>query len=192
MKPFPGIVVLVFLFGSCETPVPKHIGQGQSSQGEVQSSHDRGIWEYDTYADELGQTREREYITNRGFIAGSFSNTTTPRAPLNAKFRIFDSNNISLQLFEYAGKDPVKALSPQGYSVSIEDAQGVQHKLKAMNYSDKIAFEKSDAATVHDILMKGGRIQFSITGDLNAATRYQFTLDNANGYDEAYRNLADK
>jgi hypothetical protein len=40
--------------------------------------------------------------------------------------------------------------------------------------------------------MKGGRVQFSIAGDFNATTRYQFTIDNATGYDAAFRNLTQK
>ena len=192
MRVLAGTVLASLIFVSCETPAARHNESGPGSREKVQSPHDTGIWTYETYADELGQTREREYITNREFVAGSFSNSTTPHAPLNVRFRIFNSTTISLQLFEYAGSDPLKALSPRGYSVSIEDADGVQHKLRAMNYSDRLAFEKTDAGIVHDILMKGGRIQFSITGDMNAATRYRFTIDRANGYDEAYRNLADK
>jgi hypothetical protein len=99
---------------------------------------------------------------------------------------------MSLQLFENAGNTPVKALTPQGYTVTIDDADGAEHKVKAVNYSDKVTFEKTDAGIVHEILMKGGRVQFSIAGDFNATTRYQFTIDNATGYDAAFRNLTQK
>ena len=106
------------------------------------------------------------------------------------QFLIFSPNNIFLQLFEYAGNNPVKTLSPKRYTVSIEDADHGKHKLKAMNYSDRLAFEKTDAKTVHDILMKGGKIQFSIADDFTTGTQYQFTVDNASGYDEAFKNLS--
>jgi hypothetical protein len=192
MKLLTAIVLSSFLFSSCETPLPKKNESGLTRKGESQSSHDAGIWENDTYVDELGQTSERDYISNRVFITGRFSNTATPHSPLNVKFRIFGPNNISLQLFEYAGNNPVKALSPESYTVAIRDADGVQHKLKAINYSDRLAFEKTDAKTVHEILMKGGNIQFNISGEFKTKTQYQFTIDNASGYDEAYKNLSGK
>ena len=178
------------LFESCESPPPKQNESGHNRQRDLQSSHDAGIWDNDRYEDELGQTAEREYVTNKDFITGSFSNTVTPHSPLNVKFLIFSPNNISLKLFEYAGPTPLKALSPKTYTVSIEDADGGKHKLKAINYSDRLAFEKTDAKTVHEILMKGGKIHFSITDEFSTKTQYQFTIDNAGGYDEAYRNLS--
>ena len=193
MRLFPSVILLPAVLSiSCDTPSAKHDERGSPRNGEMQSAHDTGVWVIDTFVDELGQTRERQYITNRGVIAGNFSTASIPRAPLNIKFRIFDPNNISLQLFEYSGNTPVKALSPQMYSVSIEDADGVDHTVKAVNYGDKLSFERSDAGMIHGILMKGGRVQFSITGEMNTTSRYQFTIENAKGYDEAFSQLEAK
>jgi len=192
MKTIALFVIVSSLIISCDSPAPKQSGSGASAEGELQGSHDTGIWQNGTYTDEFGQTSDRDCIRTKGFISGSFSNATTPHAPLNVSILIFNPNSISLQVFEFAGNTPLKALSPQSYSVSIEGPDGAEHKVKAVNYSDKIAFEKTDARTVHDILMKGGRIQFSITGDFNTSTRYLFTIDNATGYDAAYRILSEK
>jgi hypothetical protein len=186
------IVLSSCLFVSCETPPSKQIESGQKRDAELQSSHGTGIWENDTYEDELGQTSDREYIGNKDFIVGSFSTTATARSPLNVRFLIFGPTSISLQLFERGGNSPLKTLTPVSYTVSIEDAGGAQHTLKAMNYSDRVAFEKTDAKTVHDILMKGGKIKFSITDDFTSTSRYQFTIDNASGYGEAYKRLTGK
>ena len=194
MKLLLSVVLLSGLLVSCETPVPQPNPKGDQRGGQPSGQSGNGstgIWENDRYADELGQTSDRDYICNKGFIAGSFGGTATPQSPLNVKFLIFGPNNISLQLFENGGNNPVKALSPKSYTVSIEDADGGNHRLKAMNYSDKLAFEKTDARTVHDILMKGGKIQFRITDDFNPGKQYQFTIDNASGYDEAYKNLTE-
>lgn len=192
MKRGAAILIASVLLASCESPGPKQTASGESTGGESRSSQGTGIWQNDTYTDELGQTSDRDCIRNREDIPGTFTNATARDAPLNVRFLIFNPNSISLQLFENAGNIPVRALSPQSYAVSILDDGGVLHSLKAMNYSDKVAFEKSDARTVHDILMKGGKIRFTLSGDLNTTARYQFTIPNAAGYDAAYRNLSQK
>jgi hypothetical protein len=195
MKPILPVILLSSLLVSCESPAPQPNTKDAKDGGQanVERGHgSMGIWENDRYADELGQTRERECIRNKDFIAGSFSNAATPPSPLTVRFLIFNPNSISFQLFEHAGNNPVKALSPKSYTVSIEDVDGGKHKFRSMNYSDKLVFEKTDAKTVHDILMKGGKIQFSIVDEFNARTQYQFTIDNASGYDEAYKNLTEK
>jgi hypothetical protein len=192
MKVNTAILILCFLFVSCDSPAPKQNGSGKTAGEDSQSPRGTGIWQNEIYTDEFGQTSDRDCIRNRDLIAGSFSNVAKTSAPLNVRFLIFNPNSISLQLFENAGNTPVKALTPQGYTVTIDDADGAEHKVKAVNYSDKVAFEKTDAGIVHEILMKGGRVQFSIAGDFNATTRYQFTIDNATGYDAAFRNLTQK
>ncbi len=192
MKTGAVFLMLSFLMVSCDSPSPKQAGSGQTGEAESRISQGTGIWQNDTYTDELGQTSDRDCIRNREVISGSFSNAAASNAPLSVRFLIFSPNSISLQLFENAGDAPVKALSPQSYTVSIQDADGLLHTLKAMNYSDRVAFEKSDARAVHDILMKGGKVQFTLSGDLNTKTRYQFSIENAGGYDAAYKNLGQK
>jgi hypothetical protein len=188
-------LILSSLLVSCESPTPQpNPGDaGDRAQANVDKGHgSTGIWENDRFADELGQTSERECIRNKDLITGSFRNAATLHSPLSVRFLIFNSHSISFQLFENAGNYPVKALSPKSYTVSIEETDGGKQKFRAMNYSDKLAFEKTDAKGVHDILMKGGKIQFSIADDFNPKTQYQFTIDNATGYDEAYKNLTEK
>jgi hypothetical protein len=192
MKVNAAILILCFLFVSCDSPAPQQSGPGQTAGGDSQSPHGTGIWQNETYTDEFGQTSDRDCIRSRDPVTGTFSNAAKANAPLNVRFLIFNPNSISLQLFENAGNTPVKALSPQSYTVTITDAGGAEHRVKAVNYSDKVAFEKTDARVVHDILMKGGRVQFSLAGDFNATTRYRFTIDNATGYDAAFRNLTQK
>ena len=191
MKHLLRAVLLSGLLVSCESPAPQPTkgDAGDRAQANVGST---GIWENGRYADELGQTSDRECIRNKDIIAGSFSNASTLNSPLSVRFLIFNPTSISFQLFEYGGNNPVKALSPRSYTVSIEERDGGKPKFRAMNYSDKLAFEKTDAKAVHDILMKGGKIQFSIVDDFNAKTQYQFIIENASGYDEAYKNLTEK
>jgi hypothetical protein len=195
MTHFLPAILLSGLLVSCESPAPQPSpgdARGRAQANVAQGVGSTGIWENGRYADELGQTSERECIRNKDIIAGSFSNASTPHSPLNVRFLIFNPTSISFQLFEYGRNNPVTALSPKSYTVSIEESDGGKQKFRAMNYSDKLAFEKTDAKAVHDILMKGGKIQFSIVDDFNAKTQYQFTIENAGGYDEAYKNLTEK
>ncbi len=191
MKSVVLLVLLSCLLVSCESSTPKQGATGKNGNGERESALQTGIWENAIYADELGQTRDRDYIRNKELIAGSFSTAATPHSPLSVGFFIFGPNSIYLQLFEHAGNTPVKTLTPVSYTVTMQDADGGQHQAKALNYSDRLAFEKTDARTVHEILIKGGKIQFIITNDFTPKTQYQFTIDNARGYDEAYKKLTD-
>src|SRR5271169_2587319 len=159
MKVCAAILMLCFLFVSCDSQAPKQNGSGHTAEGDSPGPQGTGIWQNETYTDEFGQTSDRDCIRTRDPITGTFSNAAKANAPLNVRFLIFNPNSISLQLFENAGNTPVKALSPQSYTVTIEDADGAGHKVKAVNYSDRVAFEKSDARIVHDVLMKGGKVQ---------------------------------
>ena len=188
----PILLLALLLCSSCDTPEATPAGERQKKGSEPQPSRSTGIWENGSFVDELGVTADRPCIRSRGSITGSFSNSVTPHSPLNVTFLVFGPNGISLQLFENGGKDPVKALTPVSYTVTIVDADGNPHKVKAMNTSDKIVFERTDAKAVHDVLMKGGKIRFSIANDFNPAVQYEFTIDNATGYDAAFKTMIEK
>jgi hypothetical protein len=64
--------------------------------------------------------------------------------------------------------------------------------MRAENYSDRLSFNNSDSKKVHNILMKGGQIQFWIKETETPTTQYQFTIDNADWYENAYRILTNK
>jgi hypothetical protein len=191
MKWYHIVLIAPFILCSCDTQESKQPAAGEHRPDQAQNLRGTGIWENDTFVDELGVTRDRACIKNTGFLAGIFSNSSTPHSPLNVRLTIFGPNNISLQLFENGGSEPLKALTPVSYTVTVTAADGTQHRVKAMNYSDKVAFERTDAATVHDILMKGGKVQFNIGDDFNATNRYQFAIENASGYDVAYKTLTE-
>ena len=141
------------------------------------------------YVDEFGEPTKDGYISNSSYIQGLFSNTATQDSDLNVKFLISDKNDISIQLYEYAGNNPVKAYSATSYLVLIQDSNGERLKLRATNYGDRLAFNKSESIKVHKALMNGGEIQFRITEVETPTTQYGFSIANANYYDNAYRKL---
>ena len=151
-----------------------------------------GMWSVRHYVDEFGEPTKEGYITNTSTIKGQFSNTATQDSRLNVDFLITNSSKISIQLYEYAGNNPVKAYSADSYRVLIQDKDGKRYKLTATNYSDRLTFNKSSSRKVHGILMKGGMIKFKIVEIDTPTTEYDFTISNADWYDNAYRKLTGK
>jgi hypothetical protein len=151
-----------------------------------------GIWSVSHYVDDFGEPTKEGYIRNTSFISGLFSNTATQNSDLNVKLLISNSSDISIMLYEYAGNNPVKAYSAESYRVLIQDKDGKRYKLTATNYSDRLSFSKSTSIKVHGILMEGGMIKFKIIETDTPTTEYDFTISNADWYDNAYRKLVGK
>lgn len=146
-----------------------------------------GIWRIGHYVDEFGEPTKQGYITNTDYIKGAFSNTATQNSDLNVNFLISNSADISIQLYEYANNNPVKAYSTELYHVYIQDKDGKRVTLTATNRSDRLRFDQSGSRQVHSILLKGGLIKFRIEEVETSTTQYQFNIQNADYYDNAYR-----
>lgn len=151
-----------------------------------------GIWSVRHYVDEFGEPTKQGYITNTSSIKGTFSNTATQNSALNVDFLITNSSKVSIQLYEYAGNNPVKAYSSESYRILIQDKDGKRLKLTATNYSDRLSFDKTASRQVHNVLMKGGSIKFKIYETDTPTTEYDFTISNADWYENAYRKLTEK
>lgn len=148
-----------------------------------------GMWSVRHYVDEFGEPTKQGYISNTSSINGTFSNTATQNSALNVDFLISNSSKISIQLYEYAGNNPVKAYSSESYRVLIQDKDGNRLKLTATNYSDRLSFDKTASRQVHNVLMKGGTIKFKIYEIDTPTTEYDFTILKADWYENAYAKL---
>ena len=148
-----------------------------------------GIWSVSFYVDEFGEPTKKGYIMNTNLIRGVFSNTATQNSELDVKFLISNPSDISIQLYEYARNNPVKAYSSESYTVSIQDKDGNRLKLSAVNYSERLSFEKIASSQIHNILLKGGTVKFRIVENETPTTQYEFTIQNADWYDNAYEKL---
>jgi hypothetical protein len=148
-----------------------------------------GMWSVRHYVDEFGEPTKQGYISNTSSINGTFSNTATQNSALNVDFLISNSLKISIQLYEYAGNNPVKAYSSESYRVLIQDKDGNRLKLTATNYSDRLSFDKTASRQVHNVLMKGGIIKFKIYEIDTPTTEYDFTIQKADWYENAYTKL---
>lgn len=148
-----------------------------------------GMWVVRYYVDDFGEPTKQGYIKNTNLIHGTFSNSATQDSELNVKFLISNSSDISIQLYEYAGNNPVKAYSSESYTVLVQDKDGNRMKLRAVNYSERLSFDKTTSRKVHNALMKGGSIKFRITENDTPTTQYQFTIQKADWYENANTKL---
>jgi len=151
-----------------------------------------GIWRIAHYVDEFGEPTKQKYITNKSLIRGTFSNTATQDSKLDVCFLISNLSDISIQLYEYAGNNPVKAYSSKFYTVLIQDTEGKRIKLGAINYSERLSFNKVGSRKVHRVLLKGGEIKFRIKEDDTPTTQYEFIISKSDWYDNAYKKLKEK
>jgi len=164
----------------------------QARQERLANLNNTGIWRVGFYVDEFGSETSTGYIRNRTPIRGTFSNTATQDSKLDVVFLITDANDISIQLYEYAGNNPVKAYSSQGYRILVEDAEKVRLTLTGWNRSDRITLDKPQSNKLHSSLLKGGNLKFRIVEMSNNTTQYAFDISNATYYDNAYRLLTEK
>ena len=151
-----------------------------------------GIWTIKYYVDNFGEPTKDGYITTSNVIKGVFSNIATQNSSLNVYFIITSSVDIDIQLFEYAGNNPVKAYSPDKYNILLQDGSKNRTLLRATNYSDRLSFDNISSLELHYILMKGGVIKFRITEDKTPTTVYSFDIVTADWYENAYHKLTKK
>lgn len=152
-----------------------------------------GMWSVRRFVDDFGETTGKGYITNSSNLSGLFSNSATHNSDLNIDFLIISSSKISFMLYEYARNNPVKSsYSTTYYTVQIQDKDGVRSRLTAKNYSDRLTFGPSHSKKVHNALKKGGIVKFSLYETDTPQTKYEFTISNADWYDNAYEKLTSK
>lgn len=148
-----------------------------------------GIWGVGHYVDEFDMPTAEAYLANKTNFSGTFSNTATQDSALEALIMI-DSKKMSIQLFEYAGSNPVKAAGEERYRVKVRDANQKTYGLQASNYSDRLVIDKNDEATFHNVLLKGGSVSIRIDR-IDFPTSYNFTIPDAKYYKNAYRIMSE-
>lgn len=162
----------------------------QNNNTSTPPANELGIWTVDHYVDKFGDKTKEGFIANKQKIRGTFSNSATTNSDLLADFLLDDRKNMSIMLYEYAGKNPVKQYGTTGYRVMIKDKNGKKSELSAINYSsDRLRIDPSQASKLHNALKLGGNVQFVIYESENRINTYSFILENADGYEKAYAQL---
>lgn len=152
-----------------------------------------GIWKINYFVDDFGEPTDEGYITTEQPIYGTFSNTATQDSRLRVRFIIAGKKSVAIKLFEYDGNNPVKGYE-DSYKVLVQDKDGNRYELYASNYdSDRLTFSSygsnSDSEKFHKILMKGGNVKVRIIDRDRTSTQYNFTVNNADWYENAYYKL---
>tara|TARA_B100001248_G_C27383424_1_gene458327 strand:- start:492 stop:1334 length:843 start_codon:yes stop_codon:yes gene_type:complete len=170
------------------TPVQAN-STGKTSTKKAAPVNPMGMWAVRYYVDSFGDKTSSGYITHDK-IRGTFSNTATQNSRLDATFLMNSYTDIDLKLFEYARSNPVKTYGETNYIANVKDSGGGKHKLRARNYkSDRMSFDEPSSKKLHSILKKGGTVKFSIHEANNSVNQYNFVIDNAGGYYNAYKKL---
>jgi hypothetical protein len=148
------------------------------------------MWMVKHYVDEFGAKTKSGFVGNAEPIVGTFSNSATQDSDLIVMLLIDKDLTMAIKLFEYAHNNPVKAYGNDNYQVNVKDKDGKAYHLSATNYeTDRLTFDKPSAKQLHEILLKGGRVQFVIRETDTPTTVYNFTIDNAAGYLDARKEL---
>jgi len=149
-----------------------------------------GIWEVNYFVDDFGEPTKEGYITTKNPIYGTFSNTATQNSDLRVHFIIASKQNVAIKLFEYNSNNPVKGYRDR-YRVLVQDSSGERNTLSASNYnSDRLSFGRNDSEKMFNILSNGGQIKFKIIEDDRPTTEYNFTISNADWFENAYIKLS--
>lgn len=147
-----------------------------------------GIWEVSHFVDDFGEKTDEKYITS-GLITGTFSNIITQNSNLRARILITDSTSTWILLYEYAGNNPVKKFMDSKYNIAVQDKDGERYQLTGTNPAeDRIQIRSK---VLHQILKKGDEVKFVIRETNLPTTIYKFEINNADGYENAYRKLVE-
>lgn len=155
-------------------------------QKRLANLNNLGMWSVHYFVDNFGDRTKDAYITNTDMISGTFSNSATQDSLLNVQFIFKSQSDLSIQLYEYGGNNPVKDGGyANEYDVLVKDKDDKRYELRATNYSDRLTLEDGNARALHGALMKGGRVQFMIRNVRQSSSQYQFMVPNADFYDNA-------
>jgi hypothetical protein len=150
-----------------------------------------GPWEIRYYADEFGDFTGEAYITTKGMIEGTFSNSATNNSKLNVKL-IIDKNKFGFDLFEYGYSQVKNVLSDAGeYNVLFQDGQGNRYNTTATLSTTRFYFKNRHRQKISEVISRGGTIKFSIK-DGDSLDSYRFDIEETEGFSEAYYALFGK
>lgn len=152
-----------------------------------------GEWLVRNYVDDFGNPTKQKYITEAESLYGVFSNSATQDSKLRIHLLISSATEMDVMLYEYDGRNPVKAYSHDKYDILVQTKGGDKIKLSGKMWpnSDRIQIDKSSSKKLHAIFMQGGKVDFRIK-KANALDSYSFMLQNADWYQNAARKLSEK
>jgi hypothetical protein len=142
------------------------------------------MWKIAYYASNLGDSRDKAYITNSYAIWGTFSNNANDKAELKAKFMV-DKETFCIKLLEY-GTKAVKKGNENLYKIKVKTSTNEVFEFTAKNVSDRLFIKGTDSQRIIELFNKGGLISFyMVTDSKTDPATYSFTIDNPDGFEKA-------
>ena len=142
-----------------------------------------GIWEIAYFVDDFGEPTKDGYI--RTEIKGTFSNDWTQNSKLRVRFIIESAEIIYIKLYEEYDSSPKVLYDKTSYRVLVKDSKEEVHTLQAYHNHDKLFFPSVESKKLYNILLQGGTIKFNIVSSDLLSSKYNFTIDNADGFENA-------
>lgn len=155
---------------------------------------DKGIWMMKYFVDEFDEPTDDAYVTHLREIEGSFSNSAVDDRELKCRLLVSDSGKVQIFLYEY-GDNLVKNPFSRSidYKISVLDSEKNKHSLKGYYWerSDRLVLSGAQCDAVIQALSLGGKVKFHIEST-ESLDEYQFTIEDATGFDVAYEEMMKK
>lgn len=192
------VLILIFVFGLAflyfrqeyKKQAPSY-SNSSKQQSQVTKKPSPLQWRVTQYVDNFGDPTRTKYLTFEERVKGTFSNSATTNSKLDVIFLIDNAYSIDIQLFHYGLNHPEKYYWNTVYYIFIKYGDNIQKRLKSVGYkgSDRLSLTDTSSKILHDVLMQGGKIKFSIVNSEDQNNTYNFVINDASGYKEAYYKL---
>lgn len=159
-------------------------------------TQDTGVWTMKAYVDEFNLPTNEYYIVNETGFKGTFSNSATTNSVLEA-YLFYEGTDkydiLSIRLLEYGDYRVNNPYSlSRDYNIAVMDADGNKSRVTGIMFSDSYDVYVTDEQPILDALKKGGTVRLAITEKEDPLTKYIITIDDAAGFDIAYRQFWEK
>ena len=150
-----------------------------ASPTETESA-DAQTWSKNFYVDDFDEPTDEWYVS-RSFL-GTFSNSATTDSRLSGNMLI-DEENVCIFLYEYYTHQVKNSYSrSKDYVINVRLEDGTTKKFSGCIYSegDRICVDGSEATSLKNLLVTGGKMKFYVYEKDNSVTNYLFEISSDN------------
>ena len=196
MKQLICLLIFSVLIAACgsKQPKPNSTGQGmaepaKSETPQANPANQPVMWKIASYAGELGDNKNSNYMTNAFAIWGTFKNSSGDNGEIKVKFLI-DKVSFCIKLYEYGNK-VVRKGDETVYHITLK-SEGIEPvQFTAKNVSDRIFISQVDEKKLVELFDTGAKIVFSMVNDSKSnPTSYTFALDHPGKFSETFKELS--
>jgi hypothetical protein len=196
MKQLMCLLIFSLLVAACGSrqPKPNNAGQGKDESAKSDTPQSKPanqpvMWKIASYAGDLGDNKNSNYMTNAFAIWGTFSNSTVDNGEIKVKFLI-DKVSFCIKLYEN-GNTVVRKGDETAYRITLK-SEGIEPvQFTAKNVSDRIFISQVDVKKLVELFDSGAKITFSMVNDSKSnPASYAFALDHPGKFSETWNQLS--